>query len=66
MTPAELRALCDSFNDHRGTGGQTRLAKILEWEPRTMRAKLAGDSPITKSDELAIGAVVLARKVGMV
>lgn len=25
MTPADLRAICDSLNDERGAGGQTRL-----------------------------------------
>jgi hypothetical protein len=63
MTPTELRTLCDHFNDRRGTGGQTHLASILGWTARTMRAKLAGKSPISRADELAIHAVELAIKV---
>ena len=66
ISPQELRTLCDLFNNPRGTGGQTHLAEILEWTPRTMRAKLAGKSQITKADELAIRAVELAMKVGVV
>lgn len=58
MTPTHLRKICDSLNDERGTGGQTKLAGLLEWEPRTIRNKLSGKSPITKSDALAIKAAV--------
>jgi hypothetical protein len=29
MTRADLRAICDSLNDERGTGGQTKLARLL-------------------------------------
>jgi DNA-binding transcriptional regulator YdaS (Cro superfamily) len=54
MTPDELRAICDSLNDERGTGGQTRLAGLLRWDPSTVRRKLSGRSKITHSDELAI------------
>lgn len=50
MTPAELRSVCDSLNP----GGQTRLAELLGWTPRTMRNKLAGKTAITRSDELAV------------
>jgi hypothetical protein len=54
MTPAYLRSLCDSLNDERGTGGQTRLARLLEWDYSTVWRKLNGKSPITESDALAI------------
>ncbi|QEH36479.1 hypothetical protein OJF2_50630 [Aquisphaera giovannonii] len=54
MTPAELRAICDSLNGKYGKGGQTRLAERLEWDDSTIRRKLAGKSRITKVDELAI------------
>lgn len=54
MTPAELRAICDSLNDERGTGGQTRLARLLGWDASTVRRKLTGKTGITRSDELAI------------
>ncbi len=54
MTPEELRAVCDSLNDKRGTGGQTKLAGLLRWDGSTTRRKLAGRSKITHSDELAI------------
>lgn len=58
MTPAELRAVCDSLNDARGVGGQTRLAELLGWSDRTMRRKLAGDTPIDRDEELAIRCLV--------
>jgi hypothetical protein len=54
MTAADLRAICDSLNDEHGTGGQTRLARMIGRSPRTIRNKLSGQSPITQSDELAI------------
>lgn len=54
MIPAELRAICDSLNDERGTGGQTRLAELLDWDSSTIRRKLSGKSKITRADELAI------------
>jgi hypothetical protein len=53
MTPAELRSLCDSLNDVHGTGGQTRLARLLGWHHSTIWRKLNGASLITQSDELA-------------
>lgn len=59
MTPTELRTICDSLNDERGTGGQTRLAELLGWDPSTVRRKLAGKTKITKADELAIERVVV-------
>jgi hypothetical protein len=54
MTPADLRAICGSLNDERGTGGQTRLSRLLKWHHSTIWRKLNGKSPITMSDELAI------------
>ncbi len=54
MTPADLRAICDSLNDERGTGGQSKLARLLVWHHSTVWRKLDGKSPITESDALAI------------
>jgi hypothetical protein len=54
MTPSDLRAICDSLNDERGTGGQSRLAHLLDWHHSTVWRKLTGKSPITESDALAI------------
>jgi DNA-binding transcriptional regulator YdaS (Cro superfamily) len=54
MAPADLRAICDSLNDERGTGGQTKLARLLGWHHSTVWRKINGKSPITESDALAI------------
>jgi hypothetical protein len=54
MIPTDLRAICDSLNDERGTGGQTRLTRLLGWDYSTLWRKLNGKSPITTSDELVI------------
>jgi DNA-binding transcriptional regulator YdaS (Cro superfamily) len=54
MTPDVLRAICDTLNDERGTGGQSRLARMIGVDPRTIRNKLSGSTPITESDTLAI------------
>jgi hypothetical protein len=63
MTPAEdkqarlrveLRAICESLNGERGTGGQSKLARLLGWHHSTVWRKLNGKSRITPSDELAI------------
>jgi hypothetical protein len=54
MTPADLRAICDSLDDDRGTGGQSKLARLLGWDYSTLWRKLNGKSPITQSDVLAI------------
>jgi hypothetical protein len=51
---SDRRSLCNSLNDERGTGGQTKLAKRLGWHHSTLWRKLNGLSRITKSDELAI------------
>ncbi len=58
MTPASLRAICDSLDDERGTGGQTKLARLLDWHYTTLRRKLNGKAPITHSDGLAIRQIV--------
>jgi DNA-binding transcriptional regulator YdaS (Cro superfamily) len=58
MTPADLRAICDSLNDERGTGGQTKLARLLGWHHSTVWRKLNSKSKISRSDELAIGRAV--------
>jgi DNA-binding transcriptional regulator YdaS (Cro superfamily) len=47
---AELRAVCDSL----GYGGQSKLARMIGVDPRTIRNKLSGSTPITESDALAI------------
>ncbi|WP_169980479.1 helix-turn-helix domain-containing protein [Tautonia rosea] len=52
MNPAELRAICDSLNDERGTGGQSRLARLLGWNFSTVWRKLNGKSLSTESDAL--------------
>ena len=54
MTPADLMAICNSLNDERGTGGQTKLARLLGWNYSTLWRKLTGKSRITQADELAI------------
>jgi DNA-binding transcriptional regulator YdaS (Cro superfamily) len=54
MTPADLRAICDSLNDERGTGGQSRLARLCGWNHSTIHRKLIGKSRITQADALAI------------
>jgi hypothetical protein len=54
MTPADLRAICNSLNDKSGTGGQTKLARLLDWDYSTLWRKLTGKSPITEFDALAI------------
>jgi hypothetical protein len=54
MTPADLRAICDSLNDERGRGGQARLARLLGWHYTTLWRKLNRKSRITEADALAI------------
>jgi hypothetical protein len=54
LTPADLRAICDSLDDEHGTGGQSKLARSLGWHYTTLWRKLNGRSAITKADELAI------------
>lgn len=54
MTPADLRVICESLNDERGTGGRSKLARLLGWHHSTMWRKLNGKTPISRTDELAI------------
>ena len=54
MTRSELRVLCEALNDERATGGQSKLARLLDWHHSTIWRKLTGKSPITESDALAI------------
>jgi DNA-binding transcriptional regulator YdaS (Cro superfamily) len=54
MTPAELRSICDSLNP----GGQSKLARMLDVSPRTMRRWLAGKIGIPAVVELAIERVL--------
>jgi hypothetical protein len=54
MTLSDLRSLCDALNDEHGTGGQSKLARLLAWRHSTVWRKLNGKLPITKTDELAI------------
>jgi hypothetical protein len=58
MTPADLGGITLSLNDERGTGGRTKLARLLGWHYSTLWRKLNGKSPITESDALAIQKVV--------
>jgi hypothetical protein len=62
MTRADLRAICNSLDDERGTGGQSKLARLLGWNYSTLWRKLTGKSPITQSDELAIRQAVTSVK----
>jgi hypothetical protein len=54
ITIAELRAICDSLNDERGRGGQSKRARLVGWHYRTIWRKLSGESAITQRDKLAI------------
>jgi hypothetical protein len=51
---ADLRASTISLNDEHGTGGQSKLARLLGWHHSTVWRKLNGKSRITQADELAI------------
>jgi hypothetical protein len=53
LAPNDLRVICNSLNDEHGTGGQSRLARLLEWDYSTLWRKLNGLSRITHPDELA-------------
>lgn len=50
MSPEVLRSYCNLLNP----AGQTKLAKALGWSDRTMRLKIAGKSPIKRSDAMAV------------
>jgi hypothetical protein len=62
VNPDSLRAICDSLNDERGTGGQSKLTRLLGWHHSTVWRKLNVKSPITLADELAIRQVSLRTK----
>jgi hypothetical protein len=53
VTSADLLAICETLNDERATGGQSRFASLLGWHHSTDWRKLNGRSPITQADELA-------------
>ena len=53
MTPADLRAVCESLNDEQGTSGQSRLVRLVDWHQSTVWRKLNGKSAITEADALA-------------
>jgi len=46
MTPADLRVSCESLNGERGTGGQTRLARLLHRDYSAVWGKLDGKSRV--------------------
>jgi hypothetical protein len=54
MTSSHPRPISISLDDDCGTGGQTRLGRLLGWHNSTEWRKLTGRSLITQSDELAI------------
>jgi hypothetical protein len=53
MSPSDPRAIGNSLNDERDTGGQSKLATLRGWHHSTVGRKLNGESPITESDALA-------------
>ncbi len=63
MTPADLRAICDSLIDEHGMDGHTSLARLLGWRHSTIWRKLNGQSAITLSDKLAIRQAVESQLV---
>ena len=58
MTPEDLRVTCEPINDESGTGGQTKLARLLGSDPSTICRKLSGKTNIRLADELAIGRAI--------
>ena len=54
MTPIELRAICDSLNP----GGQSKLARMIGVNTRTLRRWLSGKVDIPEIAAIAIKAVV--------
>ena len=54
MTPADVRAICNSPDDEHGTRGQSKLPCLLGWNYSTLWRKLNGKSRIIHSDEFAI------------
>jgi hypothetical protein len=51
MTPSELRTISNTLNP----GGQTKLARILRVNPRTVRRWLAGKSRIPPAVAILLG-----------
>jgi hypothetical protein len=47
LTTTDMRDICASLNDERGTGEQSKLARLLGWHRSTIWRKLTGKSPIT-------------------
>jgi hypothetical protein len=64
LTPSYLRGITITLNNERGTGGQSKLARMLGWHYTTLWRKLNGKSPITQSDELAINRLVDLAQAG--
>ena len=60
MTPSDRRAITNSLNDEHGTGGQSKLARLLGCHYSTLWRKVHGKSPITRSDELATRQALVA------
>ena len=54
MPPTNVRAVCNSLDDDQGTGGRSKVARLLGWHSTTLWRKFNGKSAITHSDELAI------------
>ena len=54
----EVRQAVLNSNSGRGTGGQSKLARMLGWHHSTVWRKLNGKSAITESDALAIQKVM--------
>jgi hypothetical protein len=54
MTPADLRAICDSLNDEHRTGRRSKVGRLLHWHHSTVYRKFNGQSIITRADEPAI------------
>jgi Bacterial regulatory protein, Fis family len=54
MTRVALWSICNSLNDEYGTGGQSKLARLLDWHYSTLWRKLSGESKLTQADELSI------------
>jgi hypothetical protein len=55
VTPAELRAIYDSLNDERSSGGQSDLARLVGWNYSTLWRKLNGKSRITQCERWRFG-----------
>jgi hypothetical protein len=49
-----LQAVREALDDERGTGRQSKLARLLDWHHSTVWRKLNGKSAITRADERSI------------